>query len=123
MLSLAPLLCDLFLSEMDIILDNCFENTHVIKVFRYGDDFLILLDEKYSSTDIDEITTVLSLFKLHGNGLSFTHEIPAKNALQFLDLNLKFLKQHVCWSYSPRAKKELLPYDSATRKLLNEGSQ
>lgn len=48
----------------------------------------------------------------------FTHEIPSHGTLQFLDLSSVFDKNHVCWQYSQRAQKELLPCDSAHSKLV-----
>lgn len=44
--------------------------------------------------------------------------MPSDNCLQFLDLNLTFLPDHVCWIYKPRVRKGLLPYESAHSKTV-----
>lgn len=72
-------------------LEGVFSN-QVKKVFGYLGDSLIILNENTSVINQD----VMNLFKGHGKGLSFTREPPEKNALQFLDLNLQFLRRHTC---------------------------
>lgn len=85
------------------------------------DDFFIILSDSSTVPYRDQVDLVINLFKQHGKGLSFTRELPQSNMLQFLDLNLRFCKSHTCWMYSPRARKELLPYDSAHSKLVKRG--
>lgn len=62
--------------------------------------------------------SVLEVFTHHSEGLTFTHELQNGAYLQFLDLRLEFIAKHVCWSYHPRSKKGLLPYDSSHSKLV-----
>ncbi|XP_077514106.1 uncharacterized protein LOC144124980 [Amblyomma americanum] len=47
--------------------------------------------------------------------------MPTNNEIRFLDIRFKFLENHVCWSYSPRANKPLIPYTSAHSKLVKRG--
>lgn len=55
------------------------------------------------------------------DGLNFTYEIPQHNRLQFLDLNLSILSNHICWQYEPRSKEGLLRFGSAHSKLVKRG--
>lgn len=57
----------------------------------------------------------------NAKGLTFTNELPKDSTLQFLDLNLTLLSDHVCCAYIPRGKKELLQYDSAHSKTVKRG--
>lgn len=47
--------------------------------------------------------------------------MPTDNEIRFLDIRFKFLDNHLCWSYAPRANKPLLPYISAHSKLVKRG--
>ncbi|XP_065288624.1 uncharacterized protein [Dermacentor albipictus] len=114
----APILCDIFLAKVDRFLDRSFLGGFVLKVFRYVDDFLVLLKKQTAFTYLSTVGEVLNAFDKHALGLNFTHELPDANALQFLDLRLTFDENHVCWGYFPRAKKDLLPYDSAHSKTV-----
>lgn len=105
------ILCNIFLSDIDRSLEKVF-NTEVEKCFRYMDDFLIILGGN-RSVDIQDRVQAL----VNAKGLSFTYELPDEKALQFLDVNLRFLRGHTCWMYSPRARKELLQYNSDHSKL------
>lgn len=67
------------------------------------------------------VDKVLETFRQNGQGLSFTHELPDDGVLQFLDLKLTLCDSHVCWCFSPRAKKELLPFGSAHSKTVKRG--
>lgn len=108
-----------FLAKIDSILQDSIQDTRVIRVFRYVDDFLVIL--KLNETD--KLTLVadqlLNVFSACSNNLAFTKEIPSDKTIRFLDLELTFLPDgHVCWKYSPRTKKSLLPYESAHSKLV-----
>ena len=85
----APLLCDIFLSEVDQNIDNCLMGTPVLKVFRYVDNFLIVMNHT-CSFNVSEVDKVLDVFKANGKGLTFTHENPIGNSIQFLDLRVTF---------------------------------
>ncbi|CAN7939269.1 unnamed protein product, partial [Ixodes hexagonus] len=117
----ALILCNIFLAAIDRTLEQALNNFNVCRVFRYVDDFLIVFRKQTSLTYTDGVNEVLLVFRRHGKGLSFTHELPNQGSLQFLDLNLLFLEEHVCWMYSPRSRKELLPYDAAHSKVVKRG--
>ena len=67
------------------------------------------------------VEQILDVFRGNSAGLTFTNELPKYNSLQFLDLKLTILSDHVCCAYLPRCKKELLQYDSAHSKTLKRG--
>lgn len=114
----APVLCDIFLSCIDRDLESTIDNGSVLQIFRYVDDLLVILGTDSNSTYGSTVSSVLSLFKTLGKGLNFTHEQATNSCLQFLDINIKCLEGQVCWMYSPRAKKDLLPYMSAHSKTI-----
>lgn len=89
----APILCDIFLADIDSALDLAYNGGKVFKVFRYVDDFLIVLNKEDGFTATGSI---LDVFIQAGQGLSFTHELLGTEGLQFLDLRLKFSVGHVC---------------------------
>ncbi|XP_075526229.1 uncharacterized protein LOC142557916 [Dermacentor variabilis] len=118
---IAPLLCNIFFSSVDQLLEEAFKQDstlNILKVFRYMDDFLILFNRQGSLKCCDDI---LNIFRDNGKGLLFTHEVPQRNTLQFLDLRLTFHDGQVCWQYFPRAKKGLLPYNSCHFKIVKRG--
>ncbi|KAL3174053.1 hypothetical protein MRX96_011794 [Rhipicephalus microplus] len=47
--------------------------------------------------------------------------MPVENEIQFLDLQLRFAKEHIYFIYNPRSKKGLLPFESAHSKLIKKG--
>uniref|UniRef100_A0A131Z227 Tick transposon n=1 Tax=Rhipicephalus appendiculatus TaxID=34631 RepID=A0A131Z227_RHIAP len=53
--------------------------------------------------------------------LELTTEYPSDNRLRFLDLELSFSNNHVCWGYAPRSQKSLLPFSSAHSKIVKRG--
>ncbi|KAM7313425.1 uncharacterized protein ISCGN_003290 [Ixodes scapularis] len=114
----APVICNIFLSAVDRELNRVLDADNVLKVFRYVDDFLVLLKTNTPVTHCDTVQSILSAFKQHGKGLFFTHELPDNNHLQFLDINITINERRVCWMYRPRARKELLPFDSAHSKTV-----
>ena len=118
----APILCQIFLAKFDNLLQGSLHDSRVCHISRYVDDFLIIL--KLSSNDTLALAAeqVLSNFRACSNALSFTHEVPVDNAIRFLDLLLTFRDDgHLCWCFSPRSKKALLPYSSAHSKIVKRG--
>lgn len=99
-------------------LSNSINPDKVFKGFRYVDDFLVLLKKRDDASYPNTVTEILGIFNRDGKGLTFTHELPLYSSLQFLDINLNFLDDHVCWEYSPRTAKALLPYDSSHSKTV-----
>lgn len=64
------------------------------------------------------VDQLMTLFGECCDPLKLTKEIPEYGVLRFLDLKLKFIKNHVCWEYHPRACKPLLPFHSTHLKLV-----
>ncbi|KAH7962267.1 hypothetical protein HPB52_015129 [Rhipicephalus sanguineus] len=50
-----------------------------------------------------------------------TGELPEGGEIRFLDLKIAFGAEHTCWEYSPRSKKDLLPFSSHHSKLKKAG--
>lgn len=114
----APVLCDIFLSQCDRAIAKSLSTTEVARVYRYVDDYLILLNKPCEMNNDQQINDIKTTFMKNAQGLKFTYELPTeKNTLQFLDLQLIFLNDHTCWKYKPRTKKKLLQYESAHSKL------
>ncbi|KAL3193692.1 hypothetical protein MRX96_016680 [Rhipicephalus microplus] len=90
-------------------------------VDKYVDDYLIVLGKVPYERVQGVVKGVLEVFNRHSSGLKFTHEMLVDNEIQFLDLRLKFAKEHICFKYNPRSKKGLLPFDSAHSKLIKRG--
>lgn len=84
-------------------------------VFRYEDDYLVLLNKEDDGAVIKEMCPI---FTDSGSGFVFTTELPVSGRLWFIYLNLKSGPQHSCWLYSLRAQKGLPPYDSPHSKIL-----
>lgn len=117
----APVLSSIFLSAVDEILDKMFDKRKVLKVFRYVDDFLIVLNKQDPSQHPGTVEEILEVFRKNSHGLEYTYELPQSNKLQFLDLELTLGKEEVHWMYNPRAQKELLSYQSAHSKTVKRG--
>lgn len=117
---IAPVLSDIFLAFHDKVLSGKLEGTKVGKIFRFVDDYLVLLD--CDNEEIDSaVSFVLSTFKECLKPLVLTHEVPVNGAIRFLNLSLQLGHGHVCWIYEPRAKKPILPFSSAHSKLVKRG--
>ncbi|CAN7984442.1 unnamed protein product, partial [Ixodes hexagonus] len=114
---IAPVLSDLFLASVDRTIFGRLGETKVAKVFRYVDDFLVLLDTDALSFH-SSMTQVLGIFSDFLSPLVLTHEVPEAGCIRFLDLILTICPGHVCWGYEPRAGKPLLPFESAHSKIV-----
>ncbi|XP_075539153.1 uncharacterized protein LOC142573775 [Dermacentor variabilis] len=113
----APVLSDIYLSRVNRKLQNNLKEL-AVHTFRYVDDYLVFCSrDNYTK----KATDILKVFRECGGGLGFTLEIIQGNMLQFLDLCLTFQDEHVCWHYSPRAKKPLLKFSSCHSKLVKQG--
>ncbi|XP_077486844.1 uncharacterized protein LOC144098220 [Amblyomma americanum] len=114
----APLLSDLYLAACDKRIQESLKENSVTRIFRYVDDFFVLCRTE-DSTDFERLKdSVLETFRKTCPELKFTHELPAKDSLQFLDLRLEFQPGHLCWRYEPRAKKQFLPFSSSHSKTM-----
>ena len=65
----------------------------------------------------DIINKTINVFS-KSHGLTLTHQTMVSERLQFLDLNLHFDKDPVCWKYQPCSKKAVLHFLSAHSKLV-----
>lgn len=63
----------------------------------------------------------MKLFEASGQSLRFTCEMALDNAIKFFDIRITFKVDNLCWFYSPRAKKCLLPYKSVLSELIKRG--
>lgn len=94
---------------------------YIVKCFRYVDDFIVFVDV-YSLQDRQGvIDSVLDVFRTCSKGLKFTFEEPDNGTAQFLDVKLCFMEGHICWTYQPRSKKQILNYASAHFKVVKRG--
>lgn len=53
------------------------------RVFRYVDDFLMILSTNPYQTNASAVEDIFNLFSRHEKGLNFTHELPDNGTLQF----------------------------------------
>lgn len=109
------------LAQRDRAIANTLNTGQVSVIFRYVDDYLVLLKDRPTENDTEVTDSIRSTFVEQAQGLKFTHELPANSSLQFLDLRLSFLDHQACWMHSPRSKTMLLQYDSAHSKLIKRG--
>lgn len=116
---LAPVLCHAFLAKFDGMLQEAFDDTRVIRIFRYVDDFLIILNLSTNDVLLRVADNIMTVFKNCSKQLNFTRAIPPDNSIRFPDLRLTFcIGEHLCWMYEPRSKRGLLPFASAHSKLV-----
>lgn len=114
---IAPILSDLFLARLDRSFADIVKDTNVINIFRYVDDFLIVLNSNDSSFK-DDVLNVLNLFRNHFSPLELTFELPENRVIQFLDISITMHHDRTCWMFKPRGEKPLLPFHSAHSKLV-----
>lgn len=89
----APEPCDIS-SYLDWVL-KMMVSSPAINIFRYMN--LVLGDSATMELNLTEI--ILDIFKQKGHGRHSTHEVQQRNTmLQFLDLELSFHANHLCWS-------------------------
>lgn len=101
----------------DRVLNEFFHDSIVKRVFRFVDDYLVILDCRLEAIHL-EAPSILSQFSSVLNPLIVTHELPSNGCMRFLELGLYFTSNHVCWAFEPRANKPILPFDSAHSKLV-----
>ncbi|KAH8024116.1 hypothetical protein HPB51_021737 [Rhipicephalus microplus] len=113
----APILSTIFLAKVDRAIQGSLFDL-AIKVFRYVDDYLVFVDR---CVFIRKMINVMKVFREQGHGLTFTCEVPRNDALQYLDLQLAFSPDSICWRYKPRSQKGLLDYQSGHSRLVKNG--
>ncbi|XP_064482825.1 uncharacterized protein LOC135395309 [Ornithodoros turicata] len=123
--SVAPVLSDVFLTEVDSQVSGVLPTVVGVKrAFRYVDDYLVLLPlDALGEVHVceDRARQVTDVFHRFGVGLKFTSEVAVEGVLRFLDLRLWSSKDHLCWGFSPRSKKALLPFESGHSKIVKRG--
>lgn len=87
-------------------------------VFPYVDNYLVLFD---AGDYFRDALNILKVFRKSSSGLNFTIKIMKEGAFQFLDLQLEFLRTHVCWRYHPCSLKPLLNFSSNHSKIIEKG--
>lgn len=118
----APVLCNIFLARFDNSLRGLIDHERVCRIFRYVDDFLIVLKVSSSDSLPGVVHQVVEAFEASSDALSFTHELPCNRSIRFLELQLTFHgDDHLCWCFMPRSKKALLPFGSAHSKIVKRG--
>ncbi|XP_077507117.1 uncharacterized protein LOC144116273 [Amblyomma americanum] len=83
--SVAPVLTEIYLVEVDCSLSRALTDDRIARVFRYVDDFLILLKMNPNDNPQEVTNEVLTSFKSKAPSLNFTEELPENSCLQFLD--------------------------------------
>ncbi|XP_072142758.1 uncharacterized protein [Dermacentor andersoni] len=116
--SVAPVLCDIFLSFVGTDISNNLCDPHVVSIYRYVDDFLVILKDVPEHELVSTVERTMTIFSNHSQGLRFTKEVPSCGQLQLLDIRLVFPKEGLCWMYNPRSLKGLLPFESAHSKIV-----
>ncbi|XP_064470369.1 uncharacterized protein LOC135385124 [Ornithodoros turicata] len=122
--SVAPVLSDNFLTDLDVQLSTVLPSMGVRSALRYVDDYLVVLSLEASEgvdVDLDFARRIMDAFHRGGSGLRFTCEVAVEGVLRFLDLSLSAQRELLCWCYAPRSRKALLPYDSAHSKIVKRG--
>lgn len=118
--SVAPVLSNIFLSKCgEDISERLLRSEGSFKLFTHVDDFLIFGCSMDHSTS--DVMGVLAVFRSSSFVLTFTHELPKEEIIQFLDLRLSLLPKHICWIYAPRSRKGIHPYYSCNLKLVKGG--
>lgn len=69
---------------------------NILNVFRYVDDYLVLLKDVCAEDSAKLVNQVLGIFNSRGKGLKFTFELPEEEFLQFLDISIFFHEGQVC---------------------------
>lgn len=119
--AVAPVLCDIFLSSVSKRIASQLGEFDVTKAFRYVDDNLLILKDVNGLPINNSVAGIVKLFEASGQSLRFTWEMALDNAIKFFDIRITFKVDNLCWFYSPRAKKCLLPYESVLSELIKRG--
>lgn len=115
---LAPLLSDIFLSTLDKRIQASLYNASVLKVFRYVDDYLVVMNATEARDRGIVVDDIIDIFVCNAFGMKFTHELPQEGHIQYLDVCFIFEETRVCWQYKPRSRKQIINYKSAHSKLV-----
>lgn len=101
-LDVVSVMSDIFLYMLDRAIKFGI-GREVIRVFRYGDDYLILFMKVSGDLNYDCIKNMLRASKSKSCGLNITRNIPVDRRLDFLDSN----EDHVCWWYWSKTNKKV----------------
>lgn len=114
----AALLADIYLAAVDSSIHAALDRDVFVKIVRYMDDYLVFYKTTSPQGEQLVLDDALKVFHAEAEQLVFTSEVPMEGQLQFLDLRLSVQEEHICWSYSPRSTKGLLPFGSCHSKLV-----
>lgn len=67
--------------------------------------FFFLYPPETRRGKLDFSDRMVELFSGFSHRIEFTFELPVKNVLKYLDIELKFRPNPACWSYEPRQKR------------------
>lgn len=87
---------------------------------RYVNDFLIFYSSNHSDTK-PAAAIIYGVFHNEISSFELTTENASDNRLRFLDLELLFSENLVCWGYAPRLRKGLFPFSCAHSKIVKHG--
>ncbi|CAN7989990.1 unnamed protein product [Ixodes pacificus] len=74
--SVAPVLCDIYLSAMDKRISGALDGMNVVKIFRYVDDFLVILGECTANCMEHDVEEIVNLFSCkHRLPVSFDQQV------------------------------------------------
>lgn len=62
----------------------------IIRIFRYVDNYLIVLKRSPGLCLDEAVAVCLTFFTNHSDGLRFTSDLPSENSIRFLDLKIIF---------------------------------
>lgn len=106
----APALSNLLLALFDRRLEEAIGKSGIVEVFRFVDDFLVVLKrERHAEVQVEQIFVVFASVL---QAVTLTKEPPEDGLLRFLDLSLLSSEDHVCWRYEPPSQKGLRPFSS-----------
>lgn len=114
--SIAPVLSEIFLNEMDVYVDAFVRSlpSGAVVVRRYVDDILICSFEEGLAGTVKKCI----IEKCHD--LTFTEGSTLQGKIQYLDL-LLHTQKGLCWRFGKESAKPLLAADSCHSKLVKRG--
>lgn len=82
------------------------------------DDYLVIYTAAGDVEEEELFNNIKAAFESISPKLTLTEKQHQSGVLAFLDLELTFKQDHMCWQFAPKCKKELVPFNSAHFKLV-----
>lgn len=80
----APALCNIFLSSIDRALASSLDNDLVLRIFRYVDDYLVILKRTNTALTLpSKVESILSVFRQQGKGWHLLMNYQLRTACNF----------------------------------------